>query len=228
MTDSNLKKISKFIALHVIHFQATWRLWFNLWFNSLTMSMSSSAVVAFSQNLNRSLKILSTLSKSIEELRQQIENEMHTLSNQSLRRLNRIKERLRARENERELTLKYTWITWQYVIQEKIWREEYKSLKIFKKMMHYNDALKKMLKAQNILQKRQMNVFVLTFVSFELLTDSRSNSNNHLESFFNNETVYLISCCSTFWSLSDSAIICFALLLFSVSFNSTRTSFLMR
>ena len=227
MTDSNLKKISKFIALHVIHFQATWWLWFNLRFNSLTMSMSSNAVVALSQNLNRSLKTLSTLSKSIKELRQQIENEMHTLSNQSLRRLNRIKERLRARENERELTLKYTWITWQYVIQEKIWREEYKSLKIFKKTMHYDDALKKMLKAQNILQKWQMNILVLTFVSFKLLTDSRLNSNNHLESFFNNETVCLISCCLTLWSLSDSAIICFVLLLLSVSFNSTRTSLLM-
>jgi len=228
MTDSNLKKNSKFIALHVIHFQATWWLWFNLRFNSLTMSMSSSAVVAFSQNLNRSLKILSTLSKSIEELRQQIENEMHALSNQSLRRLDRIKERLRARENERKLTLKYTWITWQYVIQEKIWREEYESLKIFKKTMHYDDALKKMLKAQNILQKWQMNVLVLTFVSFELSTDSRSNSNNHLESFFNNKTICLISCCSTLWSLSDSAIICFAFSLFSVSFNSTRTLLLMR
>ncbi len=228
MTDSNLKKISKFIALHVIHFQATWRLWFNLRFNSLTMSMSSSAVVALSQNLNRSLKTLSTLSKSIEELRQQIENEMHALSNQSLRRLDRIKERLRAKENERKLTLKYTWITWQYVIQEKIWREEYKSLKIFKKTMHYDDALKKMLKAQNILQKRQMNVLALTFVSFKLSADSRSNSNNHLESFFNNEIVCLISCCSTLWSLSDSAIICFAFSLLSVSFNPTRTSFLMR
>ncbi len=72
------------------------------------MTMSSSAVVAFSQNSNRSLKTLSTLSKSIEELRQQIENEMHALLNQSLQRLDRIKERLRAKENERKLTLKYT------------------------------------------------------------------------------------------------------------------------
>ncbi len=190
--------------------------------------MLSNTVVALSQNSNRSLKTLLTLSKSIKELWQQIENEMHALLNQSLQRLDRIKERLRVRENERELTLKYTWITWQYVIQEKIWREEYESLKIFKKKMHYDDALKKMLKAQNILQKWQMNVLVLTFVSFKLSTDSRSNSNNHLESFFNNETICLISCCSTLWSFSNSAIICFMLLLFSVSFNLTRTSLLMR
>lgn len=152
---------------------------------------------------------------------------MHTLLNQSLQHLDKIKERLRVKENEWELTLKYTWITWQYVIQEKIWREEYKSLKIFKKKMHYDDALKKMLKAQNILQKWQMNILVLTFVLFKLSTDFRSNSNNHLESFFNNETVCLISCCSTLWSFSDSAIICFMLLLLSVSFNLTRTSLLM-
>ncbi len=227
MTDLNLKKNSKFIALHAIHFQATLQLWFNLWFNSLTMSMLSSAVVVLSQNSNRSLKTLLTLSKSIEELRQQIKNEMHALLNQSLQHLDRIKERLRVKENEWELTLKYMWITWQYVIQEKIWREEYKSLKIFKKKMHYDDALKKMLKAQNILQKWQMNVLVLTFVSFKLSTDFRLNSNNHFESFFNNETVCLISCCSTLWSFSDSTIICFTLSFFSVSFNLTRTLLLM-
>ncbi len=153
MTDSNLKKIFKFIALHAIHFQATLRLWFNLWFNSLTMSMSSNTVIAFLQNFNCSLKTLLTLSKSIKELQQQIENEMHALLNQSLQRFDRIKERLKAKKNEWKLTLKYTWITWQYVIQEKIWRNKYESLKIFKKMMHYDDALKKMLKAQNILQK---------------------------------------------------------------------------
>jgi len=83
------------------------------------------------------------------------------------------------------------------VIQEKTWREEYESLKVFKKNVHYDDALKKMLKAQEILQKRQMNILTLTFVSPELSADSRSDSNNHLEPFFNNGTVCLISCCST-------------------------------
>ena len=192
------------------------------------MSTSSNTTVALSQNSNRSLKSSSTMTKSIEEFRRQIENEMQALLNQNLRRLDKIREMLMMRENAQEMTLKYMWTTWQYVIQEKIWREEYESLKIFKKKMHYNDALKKMLKAQNILQKRQMNVLALNFVSSELSTDFRSNSNNHLESFFNNETVCLISCCSTLWSLSDSAIICFALSLFSVSFNSTRTSLLIR
>ena len=191
------------------------------------MSMSSSTIVALSQNSNRNLKSLLTMTKSIKEFRQQIENEMQALIDQNLRRLDRIKEMLIVRENVQEMTLKYTWATWQYVIQEKTWREEYESLKIFKMNVHYDDALKKMLKAQNILQKWQMNILVLTFVSFKLLTDSRLNSNNHLESFFNNETVCLISCCLTLWSLSDSAIICFVLLLLSVSFNSTRTSLLM-
>ncbi len=159
--------------------------------------MSSSAVVALSQNPNRSLETLSTLPKSIEGLRQQIEDEMHALSNQGLRRLDRIKERLRAGENGRELALEYTWITWQYVIQEEIWREGYESLEAFKEEVHYDGALKEMLKAQNILQKRQVNVLALTFVSSELSADSRSNSNNRLEPFFNNGAVCLISCCPT-------------------------------
>ena len=192
------------------------------------MSMSSSMIVALSQNSNRNLKSLSTMTKSIKGFRQQIENEMQALIDQGLRRLDRIKEMLIVRENVQEMTLKYTWATWQYVIQEKTWREEYENLKIFKKNVHYDDALKKMLKAQEILQKRQMNILTLTFVSSELSTDSRSNSNNHLEPFFNNETVCLISCCSTLWSSSDSVIICFALSLFSVSFNLTRTSLLIR
>ena len=192
------------------------------------MSMSSNTIVALSQNSNRNLKSLSTMTKSIKEFRQQIENEMQALIDQNLRRLDRIKEMLIVKENVQEMTLKYTWATWQYVIQEKTWREKYESLKIFKKNVHYDDALKKMLKAQEILQKRQMNILTLTFVSSELSTDSRSNSNNHLESFFNNETVCLISCCSTLWSLSDSVIICFAFSLFSVSFNLTRTSLLIR
>ncbi len=192
------------------------------------MLMSSSTIVALSQNSNRNLKSLSTMMKSIKEFRQQIENEMQALIDQNLRHLDRIKEMLIVRENVQEMTLKYTWTTWQYVIQEKTWREEYESLKIFKKNVHYDDALKKMLKAQKILQKRQMNILTLTFVSSELSADSRSNSNNHLEPFFNNETVCLISCCSTLWSLSDSVIICFALLLLSVSFNLTRTSLLIR
>ncbi len=192
------------------------------------MSMSSNTIVALSQNSNRNLKSLSTMTKSIKEFRQQIENEMQALIDQNLRRLDRIKEMLIVRENVQEMTLKYTWATWQYVIQEKTWREEYESLKIFKKNVHYDDALKKMLKAQEILQKRQMNILMLTFVLSELSTDSRSNSNNYLESFFNNETVCLISCCSTLWSLSDSVIICFALSLFSISFNLTRTSLLIR
>jgi len=63
--------------------------------------------------------------------------------------------------------------------------------------MHYDDVLKKMLKAQNILQKKQMNVLMLNFISSELSIDFKSNSNNHFESFFNNETICLISCCST-------------------------------
>ena len=192
------------------------------------MSMLSSTIVALSQNSNRNLKSLSTMTKSIKEFRQQIENEMQALIDQSLRRLDRIKEMLIVKENVQEMTLKYTWATWQYVIQEKTWREKYESLKIFKKNVHYDDALKKMLKAQEILQKRQMNILMLTFVLSELSTDSRSNSNNYLESFFNNETVCLISCCSTLWSLSDSVIICFALSLFSISFNLTRTSLLIR
>ncbi len=192
------------------------------------MSMSSSMIVALSQNSNRNLKSLSTMTKSIKGFRQQIENEMQALIDQGLRRLDRIKEMLIVRENVQEMTLKYTWATWQYVIQEKTWREEYENLKIFKKNVHYDDALKKMLKAQEILQKRQMNILTLTFVSSELSADSRSNSNNHLEPFFNNETVCLISCCSTLWSSSDSVIICFALSLFSVSFNLTRTSLLIR
>ena len=192
------------------------------------MSMSSSTIVALSQNSNRNLKSLSTMTKSIKEFRQQIENEMQALIDQNLRRLDRIKEMLIVKENVQEMTLKYTWATWQYVIQEKTWREEYESLKIFKKNVHYDDALKKILKAQEILQKRQMNILTLTFISSELSTDSRSNSNNHLEPFFNNETVCLISCCSTLWSFSDSVIICFALSLFSVSFNLTRTSLLIR
>ena len=192
------------------------------------MLMSSSTIVALSQNSNRNLKSLSTMTKSIKEFRQQIENEMQALIDQNLRRVDKIKEMLIVRENVQEMTLKYTWTTWQYVIQEKTWREEYESLKIFKKNVHYDDALKKMLKAQEILQKRQMNILTLTFVSSELSADSRSNSNNHLEPFFNNEAVCLISCCSTLWSLSDSVIICFALSLFSVSFNLTRTSLLIR
>ena len=192
------------------------------------MLMSSSTIVALSQNSNRNLKSLSTMMKSIKEFRQQIENEMQALIDQNLRHLDRIKEMLIVRENVQEMTLKYTWTTWQYVIQEKTWREEYESLKIFKKNVHYDDVLKKMLKAQKILQKRQMNILMLTFISSELSTDSRSNSNNHLESFFNNETVCLISCCSTLWSFSDSVIICFALSLLSVSFNLTRTLRLIR
>jgi len=62
--------------------------------------MLSNAVIALSQNSNCSLKTLLTLSKSIEELQQQIENKMHTLLNQSLQHLDKIKERLRVKENE--------------------------------------------------------------------------------------------------------------------------------
>jgi len=62
--------------------------------------MSSNTVVAFLQNFNCSLKTLLTLSKSIKELQQQIENEMHALLNQSLQRFDRIKERLKAKKNE--------------------------------------------------------------------------------------------------------------------------------
>ncbi len=127
-----------------------------------------------------------------------------------------------------KILLNYTWTIWQYVIQKKTWCEEYESLKIFKKKMHYDDVLKKMFTAHNILHKRQMNILELTFISSELSTDFKLNSNTHLESFFNNEIVCLISCCSTLWYSSDSVTICFALSLSSVSFNLTRTSFLIR
>jgi len=54
------------------------------------------------------LKSLSTMTKGIKEFRQQIENEMQALIDQSLRRLDRIKEMLIVRENVQEMTLKYT------------------------------------------------------------------------------------------------------------------------
>ncbi len=72
------------------------------------MSMSSSTIVALSQNSNRNLKSLLMMTKSIKEFRQQIENEMQALIDQSLRRLDRIKEMLIVRENVQEMTLKYT------------------------------------------------------------------------------------------------------------------------
>ncbi len=72
------------------------------------MSMLSSTIVALSQNSNRNLKSLSTMTKSIKEFRQQIENEMQALIDQSLRRLDRIKEMLIVKENVQEMTLKYT------------------------------------------------------------------------------------------------------------------------
>ncbi len=159
--------------------------------------MSSSPIVALSQNPNRSLESPPTMTKGIEGFRRQIENEMQALSDQGLRRLGKIREMLMVGENAQEMTLEYMWTTWQYVIQEEIWREEYESLEAFKEEVHYDGALKKMLKAQNILQKRQVNVLALNFVSPELSADSRSNSNNHLEPFFNNGAVCLISCCPT-------------------------------
>ncbi len=161
------------------------------------MSMSSSTIVALSQNSNRNLESLPTMAKGIKGFRQQIEDEMQALVDQGLRRLGRIKEMLVVGENVQEMTLEYTWATWQYVIQEETWREEYESLEAFKKDVHYDDALKKMLKAQEILQKRQVNILTLTFVPPELSADSRSDSNNHLEPFFNNGAVCLISCCPT-------------------------------
>lgn len=72
------------------------------------MSMSSSMIVALSQNSNRNLKSLSMMTKSIKEFRQQIENEMQALIDQSLRRLDRIKEMLIVKKNVQEMTLKYT------------------------------------------------------------------------------------------------------------------------
>jgi len=71
------------------------------------MLTSSSSIVALSQNSNRSLKSSSMMTKSIEEFRRQIENEMQALSNQSLRRLDKIREMLMMRENAQEMTLKY-------------------------------------------------------------------------------------------------------------------------
>jgi len=71
------------------------------------MLMSSSMIVALSQNSNRNLKSLSTMTKSIKEFRQQIENEMQALIDQNLRRLDRIKEMLIVRENVQKMTLKY-------------------------------------------------------------------------------------------------------------------------
>jgi BMFP domain-containing protein YqiC len=65
-------------------------------------------IVALSQNSNRNLKSLSTMTKSIKGFRQQIENEMQALIDQGLRRLDRIKEMLIVRENVQEMTLKYT------------------------------------------------------------------------------------------------------------------------
>jgi len=72
------------------------------------MSMSSSMIVALSQNSNRNLESLSTMAKSIKGFRQQIENEMQALIDQGLRRLDRIKEMLVVGENVQEMTLKYT------------------------------------------------------------------------------------------------------------------------
>jgi len=65
-------------------------------------------IVALSQNSNRNLKSLSMMTKSIKEFRQQIENEMQALIDQSLRRLDRIKEMLIVKKNVQEMTLKYT------------------------------------------------------------------------------------------------------------------------
>ncbi len=48
------------------------------------------------------------MTKSIKEFRQQIENEMQALIDQSLRRLDRIKEMLIVKKNVQEMTLKYT------------------------------------------------------------------------------------------------------------------------
>jgi len=107
MNNSNLKKNSKFIALHAIHFQSTLRLSFNLQFNSLTMLMSSSSIVTLSQNSNHSLKSSSTMTKNIKEFRRQIENKMQALLNQSLQCLNKIREMLMMRENVQKMTLKY-------------------------------------------------------------------------------------------------------------------------
>lgn len=64
------------------------------------MLISSNIVIMLSQNSNCSLKTLLILSKNIKELWQQIKNEMHTLLNQSLQRFDKIKERLRVKENE--------------------------------------------------------------------------------------------------------------------------------
>ncbi len=82
------------------------------------MSMSSSTIVALSQNSNRNLESLPTMAKGIKGFRQQIEDEMQALVDQGLRRLGRIKEMLVVGENVQEMTLEYTWATWQYVIQE--------------------------------------------------------------------------------------------------------------
>jgi len=70
--------------------------------------MSSSTIVALSQNSNRNLKSLPTMAKSIKGFRQQIEDEMQALVDQGLRRLDRIKEMLIVGENVQEMTLKYT------------------------------------------------------------------------------------------------------------------------
>lgn len=158
------------------------------------MSVPSNTALALSQIPNRNLEVLPLVAKGANGFQQQIENEMQALSDQGLHCLGRIKEMLILGENMSGLALEYTWATWQFVIREETWREEYDSIEAFKESVDYNGTLNKMLKAQDMKNKRQVRMLVPIIVLHGSSADLRFGSYNRPEPFFDNGAACLISC----------------------------------